>query len=319
MGPQDATMLTLLQLGTEKQKEKFLVPLIEGSKRICFAMTERAAGADATGMRTTAVRDGDEWVLNGEKWFASGASRADVALVMARTDPDAPRHQQFSTFLVELPADGFNIIRDIATLGDRVATRYQDEHVIGHAEIHLENVRVPHENRLGEQGGGFATGQHRLGYGRIRHGMWSIARAQAALDIAAEYVNSRETFGKRLAERQGIQFKFADCARDLYIARLMVLHIAYKLEHGQDISHENSIAKNFIAGMESKVVDMAVQVHGALGYTLDTPLAQWYAEARAQHLVDGPDEVHRWKVGKNILAAQRAEGTTASTAGGSLF
>ena len=168
-------------------------------------------------------------------------------------------------------------------------------------------------------GGGFAMGQHRLGYGRLRHGMWSIAKAQRALDMAAAHALERETFGQILADRQGVQWMLADCARDLYIARLMVLHIAYKMEHGLDISQENSIAKNFIADMLSSVVDTALQIHGALGYTLDTPLAAWYAEVRLQHLVDGPDEVDRWRIGRNVLAAQRTSGSTAAAAGGDLF
>jgi acyl-CoA dehydrogenase len=319
MGPQDATMLTLLELGTAEQQERYLKPLISGERRICFAMTERAAGSDATGMKTTAVRDGDDWILNGEKWFTSGASRSDLVLVMAKTDPDAPRHRQFSTFLLELPADGFHIIRDIPTLHDAVEHRFENEFVTGHAEIELTNVRVPHANLIGEQGGGFAAGQHRLGYGRLRHGMWSIARAQAALDLAADYANNRETFGKKVGERQGVQWMLADCGRDLYIARLMILHVAYRMEKGLDITQENSIAKNFVADMLSKVVDTAVQIHGALGYTMDTPLAAWYAEVRMQHLVDGPDEVHRWRIGRNILAAQQKHGSTALAVGGDLF
>jgi acyl-CoA dehydrogenase len=149
--------------------------------------------------------------------------------------------------------------------------------------------------------------------------MWSIAKAQRALDMAAAHALERQTFGKPLADRQGVQWMLADCARDLYIARLMVLHIAYKMEHGLDIGQENSIAKNFIADMLSKVVDTALQIHGSLGYTFDTPLAAWYAEVRMQHLVDGPDEVHRWKIGRNVLTAQRKYGTTAPAAGGDLF
>ena len=319
MGPQDATMLTLLELGTDEQKEKYLRPLVEGDKRICFAMTEKAAGADATGMRTTAVQDGDDWIINGEKWFTSGASRSDLVLLMAKTDPDASRHKQFTTFLIELPTAGFEIVRDIPTLHDRVEPKWNDEYVVGHAEITLTDVRVPGANIIGERGGGFESGQHRLGYGRIRHGMWSIARAQQALDLAAERAVTRETFGKPLSERQGVQWMLADCARDLYIARLMVLHIAYRMEHGLDIAHQNSIAKNFMADMLSSVVDTALQIHGSLGYTLDTPLAAWYAEARMQHLVDGPDEVHRWRVGRNVLSAFEEYGTTASAAGGDLL
>ncbi|MXP23517.1 acyl-CoA dehydrogenase [Gordonia sp. HNM0687] len=318
MGPQDATMLTLLELGTEDQKQQYLKPLIDGDKRICFAMTERSAGADATGMQTTAVLDGDHWVINGEKWFTSGASRSDYMLLMAKTDPDAPRHEQFTTFLVELPAEGLTIVRDVPTLHDTVDPGYQGEYVTGHAEITLTDVRVPVENIVGERGGGFASGQHRLGYGRIRHGMWSIARAQRALDMAAERALSRNTFGRPLADRQGIQWMLADCARDLYIARLMVMHIAYRMESGLDISNENSIAKNFMADMLSNVVDTSLQIHGSLGYTMDTPLAAWYAEARMQHLVDGPDEVHRWRVGRNVLSSYEKHGSTALAAGGDL-
>lgn len=318
MGPQDATMLTLIEHGTEEQKEKYLKPLVNGDIRICFSMTERASGADATGMQTSAVLDGDEWVLNGEKWFASSASISQVALVMAKTDPDAPRHLQFSTFLVELPNPGYRILRDIPTMGEGAHRRYKDELTGGHAEVLIENLRVPAKNLLGGRGQGFAMGQHRLGYGRLRHGMWSIAKAQAALDMAAKRALERVTFGKPVAERQAVQFQLAECATELYIARLMVLHIAYKMERGLDLTQENSMAKNYIAHMIHKVVDTALQIHGSLGYTLDTPLARWYTEVRAQRLVDGPDEVHSWKVGRNVLDTFKRTGSTALAAGGDL-
>ncbi len=152
MGPQDATMVTLIEHGTEDQKERYLKPLVDGDIRICFSMTEKAAGADATGMQTTAVRDGDHWVLNGEKWFSSGASTAQLALVMAKTDPEAPRHRQFSTFLVELPDPGYRIVRDIPVLTDGLHPRFEDEVTIGHAEVAIENLVVPHENILGGLG-----------------------------------------------------------------------------------------------------------------------------------------------------------------------
>jgi acyl-CoA dehydrogenase len=319
MGPQDATMLTLIEHGTDEQKERYLRPLVDGKLRICFSMTERAAGSDATGMRTTAVRDGDQWVLNGEKWFASSASISQLALVMARTDPEAPRHKQFSTFLVELPNPGYRIIRDIPVLGEAPLKRFGDETTGGHAEVAIENLRVPAESLLGGLGEGFALGQHRLGYGRLRHGMWSIAKAQAALDMATKYALERETFGHPVADRQGIQWMLADCATELYVTRLMVLHIAYKMEKGLDLRQENSIAKNYIALMLNKVVDTALQIHGSLGYTHDTPLAGWYQEVRAQRLIDGPDEVHRWKIGRNVLDAYRKTGSTASAAGGDIF
>jgi acyl-CoA dehydrogenase len=319
MGPQDATMLTLIDHGTEGQKIKYLRPLVDGKIRVCFSMTERAAGADATGMQTTAVRDGDHWILNGEKWFSSSASISQLVLVMAKTDPDAPRHQQFSTFLVELPNPGYQIVRNIPTMSEPFEPRFGDEITGGHAEVRIRDLVVPDGNILGGQGRGFSMGQHRLGYGRLRHGMWSIAKAQAALDLATGRAIERVTFGERLADRQGIQWMLADCAEQLYVTRLMVLHIAYKMEQGLDLRHENSIAKNYIARMLEHVIDTALQIHGALGYTLDVPLARWLTQARANRLVDGPDEVHRWTVGRNVVKAYERFGTTAPATGGDLF
>jgi acyl-CoA dehydrogenase len=317
-GPDDATMLTLLAHGTPEQKEKFLKPLLAGEKRVCYSMTEKAAGADATGMQTRAVKDGNEnYVLNGEKWFSSAASAADMALVMAMTDPDAPRHQRYSTFIVELPNPGYIIKRDIPTM----ALEGPLSHIMGggHAEIDIKDLVVPAENLLGGEGNGFNMGQHRLAYGRLRHGMHNVAMAQRALDMAAAHVTKRSTFGKKLSERQGVQWMLADCASELYMARLMLLHIAYKAEKGLDLRQENSIAKVFLAHMVHKVVDTAIQLHGALGYSRDTPLAAWYTHIRSQRLVDGPDEVHRWTVGRNVIKAYERDGTTASAAGGDLI
>lgn len=316
-GPDDATMLTLLEHGTEDQKERYLKPLLEGKKRICYSMTEKAAGADATGMQTKAELQGDNWVLNGEKWFSSSASVADIAVVMAKTDPDAPRHQQYSTFIVELPNPGYQIIRDIPTMTPH--SDLEQKMGAGHAEVKIENLVVPRENVLGGRGRGFDMGQHRLAYGRLRHGMHNVAMAQRALDLAAKHVVERSTFGQRLADRQGVQWMLADCASELYQARLMLLHIAYKAEKGMDMRQENSIAKVFLAHMVHKVVDTALQLHGALGYSHDTPLARWYTSIRSQRLVDGPDEVHRWRVGRNVIKAYEQHGTTASAAGGDLI
>ncbi len=313
-GPDDATMLTLLAHGTEFQKEKYLKPLLNGDKRVCYSMTEKAAGADATGMQTRAVKDGNEnYVLNGEKWFTSAASAADLAMVMAMTDPDAPRHQRYSTFIVELPNPNYKIKRDIATM----ALEGPLSHIMGggHAEIEITDLVVPAENIVGGEGNGFNMGQHRLAYGRLRHGMHNVAMAQRALDMATAHVTKRSTFGKKLSERQGVQWMLADCASELYMARLMLLHIAYKAERGMDLRQENSIAKVFLAHMVHKVVDTAIQLHGALGYSRDTPLAGWYTHIRSQRLVDGPDEVHRWTVGRNLIRAFEATGTTASAAG----
>ena len=317
-GPDDATILTLIAHGTEFQKEKFLKPLLNGEKRVCYSMTEKAAGADATGMRTTAVKDGNEnYVLNGEKWFSSAASAADLALVMARTDTEGPRHQQFSTFIVELPNPGYKIKRDIPTM----AAEGPLSHIMGggHSEIEIKDLVVPAENIVGGEGKGFDMGQHRLAYGRLRHGMHNIAMAQRALDLAAAHITNRETFGKKLDERQAVQFMMAECASQLYISRLMLLHIAYKAEKGMDMRQENSIAKVYLAHMVHHVVDTAIQLHGALGYSRDTPLAAWYTHIRSQRLVDGPDEVHRWTVGRNVIKAFKATGSTAGACGGDLL
>src|SRR3569832_2167261 len=317
-GPDDATMMTLLHHGTDHQKEKFLKPLLNGEKRICYSMTEKAAGADATGMQTRAEKKGNSaYVLNGEKWFSSAASVADIALVMAKTNPDAPRHQQFSTFLVELPNPGYKIKRNIKTMGIEGPL----SHILGggHSEIEITNLEVPAENLLGGEGQGFNMGQHRLAYGRLRHGMHNVAMAQRALDMAVEHITKRSTFGMLLSERQGVQFMIAECASQLYIARLMLMHIAYKAEKGMDLRNENGIANVYLANMVHKVVDTAIQLHGALGYSQDTPLARWYTHIRSQRLVDGPDEVHKWTTGRNVIKAFKAHGTTASAAGGDLL
>src|SRR6201997_2683145 len=204
-GPDGAPRLTLLAHGTDYQKEKFLKPLLNGEKRVCYSMTEKAAGADATGMQTRAERQGNEnYVLNGEKWFSSAASAADIALVMAMTDPEAPRHQRYSTFIVELPNPGYRIKRDVPTM----ALEGPLSHIMGggHAEIDIVDLKVPAENLLGGEGNGFNMGQHRLAYGRLRHGMHNVAMAQRALDMAAAHVTKRSTFGRLLSERQGVQF-----------------------------------------------------------------------------------------------------------------
>ena len=189
-GPDDASMMTILEHGTPYQKEKFLKPLLNGEKRICFSMTEKAAGADATGMQTSAVKDGNEnYVLNGEKWFSSSASVANLALVMAKTDPNAPRHKQYSTFIVELPNPGYRIKRNIKNMA--IEGPHYDKVAGGHSEIEIRDLKVPADNLLGGEGNGFAMGQHRLAYGRLRHGMHNIAKAQRALDMAVAHIDLR--------------------------------------------------------------------------------------------------------------------------------
>ena len=218
---------------------------------------------------------------------------------------------------MELPNPGYNILRDIKTM----AIEGPYSHILGggHSEVQIKDLEVPAENILGGEGNGFNMGQHRLAYGRLRHGMHNIAMAQRALDLATKHVTSRSTFGEKLSKRQGVQWMLADCATQIYISRLMLLHIAYKAEKGMDLRQENSIAKVYLANMVHKVVDTAIQLHGALGYSQDTPLAAWYTHIRSQRLVDGPDEVHRWTVGRNVVKAFEKFGTTASAAGGDLL
>ena len=305
-GPDDASMMTILAHGTEYQKEKFLKPLLNGDKRICFSMTEKAAGADATGMQTTAVKDGNEnYILNGEKWFSSSASVADMALVMAKTDPNAPRHKQHSTFIVELPNPGYNIKRNVKNMA--IEGPHADAIHGGHSEIEIKDLKVPADNLLGGEGNGFNMGQHRLAYGRLapRHAQ----RRQGAARARHGGGPCHQALDLRLAARptaRAVQFMLADCASELYIGRLMLLHIAYKAEKGLDIRQENSIAKIFHAHMVHKVIDTAIQLHGALGFSQDTPLAKWYTQVRSQRLVDGPDEVHKWKIGRTSSRRSRS-------------
>ncbi|KAF4300640.1 hypothetical protein GTA08_BOTSDO14324 [Botryosphaeria dothidea] len=277
-------MMTLLAHGTEHQKEKYLKPLLNGEKRICYSMTEKAAGADATGMQTRAVKDGNEnYVLNGEKWFSSAASR-------------------YSTFIVELPNPGYRIVRDIETM----AVHGPLSEVLGggHSEVEIKDLVVPAEDLLGGEGNGFNMGQHRLAYGRLRHGMHNVSMAQRALDLATAHVVKRETFGKLLKERQGVQWMLADCAAEIYKARLMLLHIAYKAEKGADIRQENSIAKIFLAQ------------YGASGGGHGDPAAR---RARLQPRYAACRMVHRWTVGRNVIKAFERDGTTAAACGGDLL
>jgi acyl-CoA dehydrogenase len=257
-----------------------------------------------------ATRAGDHYVLNGRKTFISLGPQAKLLLVNARTGKSAGPLEGTSTFLVPGDTPGFTLAR----IHDKVGFRM---HLQG--EVAFDNVKVPAENLLGGEGNGFNMGQHRLAYGRLRHGMHNVSMAQRALDLAVAHVTSRETFGKKLSERQGVQFMLADCAQDIYIARLMLLHIAYKAEKGMDLRQENGIAKVYLANMVHRVVDTAIQLHGALGYSMDTPLARWYTHIRSQRLVDGPDEVHRWTTGRNVIKAFERDGTTAAAVGGDLL
>lgn len=308
MAPDEGNMHLILHAGTTSQLERYLRPLAEGRVRSCFAMTEQAAGSDPLGLRTTAVRDGDEWVLNGEKWFITGAMGAAFAIVVARSDKGSEGHSAYSLFLVDGDNPGWKVIREIPVMGTNGPG--------GHCEVILKDCRIDSDAVLGSLGEGYKLAQVRLGPARLAHCMRWIGVAQRALDLAAGRALERETFGEPLAKRQTVQNWLADSAIDLYASRLMVLHSAYLIERGDEYRQEVSMAKVFISEALERVVDRALQLHGALGYSGDLPLERFYRDARAARIYDGPSEVHRMVVARNLLKAAMASGKTKSATGG---
>jgi acyl-CoA dehydrogenase len=309
MAPDEGNMHLLLHAGTDEQKDRYLRPLAAAEIRSCFAMTERAAGSDPTMLRTTAKPDGDGWVIEGEKWFISGANGAGVAIVVAVTDPDAEsRYLRHSLFLVDDDTPGWNVVREIPVMGTHGPG--------GHCEVRLESCRVPGHAMLGERGAGLALAQARLGPARLAHAMRWIGVAQRALDLAAARALEREAFGKSLSEHQAVQWMLADSGAQLYAARLMVLHAAWKIETGLDHRQEVAFVKVFVSEALGDIVDRALQIHGALGYSGDLPLERFYRDARAARLYDGPSEVHRMAIARALLKASRETGTTRRALGG---
>lgn len=284
----------LLISATREQKEKFLRPLANGEVRSCFAMTEpEVAGSDPTGLQTTAVRAGDEWVINGHKWFTSGAIGSSFAIVMAVTDPGADAHARASMLLVPTDTPGFTIMRSVPVMGSGG--------VGGHCEVRFDDCRVPAGNLLGEAGQGFQLAQARLGPGRIQHCMRWVGVAQRSFEMMCAYSLKRKSFGEPLAKKQTVQNWIADSAAEINAARLMTLNAAWKMDRGDDARVEISLIKFYGARVMCDVVDRAIQVHGALGYSKDTPLEMFYRDARAARIYDGPDEVHRQAVAQRIL------------------
>jgi len=300
--PDEGNMHTLLHWATEEQKQTYLKPLCEGVARSCFAMTEpEVAGSDPTLIQTRAVLDGDEWVINGHKWFISGASGAKFAILIARTEenPEIPQAGN-SAFLVDLPAKGWTVVRDVLTMSGHH----------NHAEIRIENLRVPKANMLGGRGQGHLLGQARLGPARLAHCMRWIGQAEVALDMMVDRALNRFAHGSLLADKQGIQWMIADSTMELYQGKLMVLHAAYRIDRGEDFRSEVSMAKHFVANMLNRVIDRAIQVHGALGYSLDTPLARMAQHARWARFADGADEVHQWRIAERTIAAYKRDRST---------
>jgi acyl-CoA dehydrogenase len=299
--PDSGNSEILALAGTEEQKDRWLHPLLAGDLHSAFSMTEPdSAGSDPTLLRTRAVRDGDEYVITGHKWFSSNASIADFLIVMAVTDPDARPHQRATMFIVPADAPGVNILRDVATM-----EHPQDEFgkYGGHAEIRYEDVRIPASNRLGPEGAGFLIAQQRLYPGRIHHCMRWLGVAQRAFDMLCERALSREAHGSLLADKQTVQNWIADSAAQIQAARLMTLHAAWVMDtQGASAARkEISLIKFFGAEALHDVVDRALQIHGSLGYSTDLPLEAMYRFARGARFYDGPDEVHRQSVARQIL------------------
>jgi acyl-CoA dehydrogenase len=285
----------LHQFGTPEQQERWLKPLVEGDARSFFSMTEPdVSGADPTQLRMTAVVDGDDWVLNGHKWFSSGAEGALFGIVMAVTEPDAEPRRRMSQIIVPADAPGVTI-EPVPILGHR------GRGWTTHCEVAYADVRVPRENLLGERGAGFLIAQKRLGPGRIHHVMRWLGQMQRAFELMCSRALEREAFGGPLAEKQTVQNWIADSAAEIQACRLLTLDAAHKIDSGRDARVEISLLKFYAADVLSRVIDRAVQVHGALGLTDRSPLAHMYANARGAHIYDGPDEVHRMVVGRRIL------------------
>jgi acyl-CoA dehydrogenase len=290
--------------GTGAQKERWLAPLVAGEIRSFFSMTEpEAAGSDPTTLVTRAERDGGEWVIDGHKWFSTGAEGAAFGIVMAVTDPDAAPHRRATQIIVPADTPGVELVRAVPVLGHR------GRGWSTHCELRYTGVRVPLENTLGEPGDGFLIAQKRLGPGRIHHVMRWLGQMQRAFELMCSRALEREAFGSRLADKQTIQNWIADSAAEIQACRLLTLDAAHKIDRGDDARVEISLLKFYAARVLNDVVDRALQVHGALGLTDGTPLAAMYALARGARIYDGPDEVHRMVVARRILRAfERGDG-----------
>jgi acyl-CoA dehydrogenase len=293
--PDEGNMHLLAHFANAEQRERWLRPLVEGTMHSCFAMTEPApgAGSDATMLQTRATRVDGGWSITGRKWFTTGADGASLAVTMAVTDPDAPPHQRATIFLVPTETDGYQFIRNIPTMGVHG--------LAGHGEVAFDNVFVPDSAILGNAGDGFRLAQIRLVPARLTHCMRWLGAAQRSLEIAIARAKERDAFGKRLGEHQSIQWMLADSEIDLHASRLMVMQAAWKQEGGDDIRHESSICKVFVAEAVNRVIDRAIQICGALGFSSDLPLEHFYREARAFRIYDGPSEVHRMVIARNVL------------------
>ncbi|MCZ6870306.1 MAG: acyl-CoA dehydrogenase family protein [Gammaproteobacteria bacterium] len=298
VAPNSGNQTLLLKLGTEEQKKQWLEPLIAGEMQSCFSMTEPDnAGSDPRSIQTRAVKDGDHWVINGRKWFTSNAVNADFAIVMCRTEEDDGRgsvNEKMTQIIVPTDTPGFEIERSVPVWG----------HTGGHhCEIVYRDVRVPLANALGRQGTGHAAAQERLGDGRIFHCMNCVGQMWRAFDLMVKRATERQVHGGLLEDKQFIQGFIADSYIDIQASRLMTIRTAEIMEQGGDARTDISAIKVFVPNALARVVDRAIQVHGAMGVSGDTPLAGMFLGARTLRLADGPDEVHRILIAKNVLRA----------------
>ena len=299
--PDVGNMELLLSHGTDEQKARFLAPLTRGEIRSCFGMTEpEHAGSNPVWMSSRARRDGDSYVIDGHKWFTTGADGASFCIVMAVTDPEAPLHGRASQIIVPTDTPGFRIVRNISVMGEPGADHPS------HSEVVLENVRVPVSNLLGPEGAGFLLAQERLGPGRIHHCMRWIGICERAFELMCRRAATRELSpGKPLGTQQQVQFWIAESRAEIHAARLMVIDCAERIDQTSANAARDhvSMIKFYVANVLQSVLDRAIQLHGALGMTDDTPLAFWFRHERAARIYDGPDEVHKASLAKRILTA----------------
>ena len=295
--PDTGNMEILAHYGTEEQKKKWLEPLLAGEIYSAYSMTEPHAGADPTMFSTRAVRDGDEWVINGEKWFTSNGAFATILVVMAVTNPDVDPHDGTSMFIVPRKTPGVNIVRNVGTGTEPLGRG-------GHAYIRYEDVRVPAENLLGQEGKAFVIAQTRLSGGRIHHAMRSVATLQRCLDMMCERALSRETKGELLANKQMVQERIADTWTDVQMFRLLVLQTAWKIDRYRDylkVRKDIAAVKARLPGVLVDVVYRAMHLHGALGVSNEMPFGRMWAAAPTMGIADGPTEVHKVTVAQQVL------------------
>jgi acyl-CoA dehydrogenase len=284
------TVRGILYTLTGDMKEKYLLPVLRGEKKACFAQTEPDAGSDPGGMRTTAVRDGDHYVINGVKRFITGAHKADFMQLMAATDRAKGSHGGISCFLV-----------DMNTPGVKLGTSYQTMMGDRPWEIVLDNVRIPVGNRVGEEGGGFKLAQKWLGSGRVKHGARALGVAERCLEMATSYAKQRSTFGRPLADRQGIQWKLADMFIELQAARLLVYKAATRLDKGEDAREDAYVCKYYADEMAFRAADQCMQIHGGIGLTTDLPIEKLWRQQRSYRITEGASEVMKMVIARHVL------------------